>query len=233
MTSIVVNAAGFPLDAWRLISPQLTAERRQRFQQVVAARTNFIRLVIQDIHHPHNVSACLRSAEAFGVNNVHVVTMREKFKPSTVTRGVEQWMNVHRHNSVKDCVGQLRQQGYRLATALPSPTATPLQNLPIDKPLAVIFGNEHDGVDPDWESEVDIRFTVPMVGFVESLNISVSAAITLSNLIDRGRALHGTDFFLSEAEQNAELCTWSCRQLRSYRQQLERLRAAASQELLS
>lgn len=221
---VPTNDAGYPLDAWELIAPQLTEARRERFLRVIEGRTNHIRLVIQDVHDPHNISACMRSAEAFGINHVHVVTQNQRYKPSTVARGVGGWINIHHHQGIPHCVENLRSQGYKLAAAVPRPDAHPLMELPVDEPLAVVFGNEHAGVDESWSDLVDYAFTIPMYGFVESLNISVSAAITMQHLVERSKQEIGSHFLLTEKQRQAELSTWSCHQVRDYGKQLARLR---------
>ena len=213
-----------PPDVWEYLQQRLTDQRRQRMLHVAANRTRYLKLVVQDIHHPHNVSACMRSADAFGVQNVDVVTMTEQFRPSTVARGVAGWLDINKYPDVKSCAEQLRADGFRLATGLPRPDATPLDELPLDKPLAVVFGNEHAGVHPDWQSYIDLPFTIPMVGMVESLNISVSAAITLRELSRRLRAERPDDATLSANAQTELLNEWICRQVPSWEQELARLR---------
>jgi len=215
----------YPDDAWALLSPQLTDARRLRMEQVARARTRHIRLVLQDIHQPHNVSAALRSAEAFGVLCTDVVTLREAFRPSTVARGVHHWLELTRHRSVATCASALKAQGYRLATALPRPDALALDQLPLDQPLAVVFGNEHAGVDPAWDPHIDYRFTIPMVGMVESLNISVAAAVSLYQLTQRARMNLGEQkYYLNPVDLRRLLNRWICEQTPAWEETLKRLR---------
>lgn len=223
-----VNAIdAYPTDAWRLLSPLLTSERRARLEHVAKNRTSHIRLVVQDVHDPHNVSACMRSADAFGVQNVDVVTLREPFRASTVARGVAAWLTVSKFQDVAECAAALKRQGYWLCTALPSASATPLMELPVKKPIAVIFGNEHHGVDSNWQGHIDQAFTIPMSGMVESLNISVSAAITLQFLTQKARAELGPSFLMAEAERLSLLNAWACQQFRSWPEMLKNLRNEA------
>ena len=225
MTLDFMNDERFPEDAWRLLNPSLTEKRRERLLAAVSNRTKRIRLVVQDIHHPHNISACLRSAEAFGVANVDIVNHSQKFRPSTVAKGVAEWLNVRKHDSIDACVKMLRNDGYLLAAGFPAQDATPLQNLSVDQPIAVVFGNEHAGVASEWIPHIDLKFTIPMVGLVESLNISVSAAITLHSLTLKARTeLGDLKYLLSLADQEALLSTWICRQIPSWKGQLEKLR---------
>lgn len=198
---------------------------------VASQRTRHIRLVIQDIHQPHNVSACLRSAEAFGVQDCDVVTLSEKFKPSGVARGVNAWLKINRYQEIASCVKSLRADGYKIVAGIPIQTACPLEEIPVDQRIAVVFGNEHDGIAKEWLDHVDFPFTIPMVGQVESLNISVSAAITLHSLTERARRELASDtYHLSSEEQRLILNEWACNHFRSWPALVERVRAGTSKK---
>ena len=125
-----------------------------------------------------------------------------------------------------ECVVALRQDGYRIAAALPSPEALPLESINVKQgPLAVVFGNEHEGVHKTWLKHVDMTFTIPMCGFVESLNISVSAALTLHHLSRRARQeLPESMYHLSAAVQQQLLSDWACGHLRDWPSELQKLR---------
>ncbi len=225
-SDVHVGDGPFPADAWKLLSPMLTDQRRTKLEQLARERTRHVRLVMQDTHHPHNVSACLRSAEAFGVADVDLVCHREKFKPSTVARGVAGWLRLWRHDSIADAARALKHAGFCIAAGVPpGPHAASLDELPLDRPVALVFGNEKLGVDSEWNQFLDVRFTIPMCGMVESLNISVSAAIAMQALTSRGRREIPRDqYFFDEAGKNRLLNTWICRQVRSWEKQLEILR---------
>ncbi|MCX6119292.1 MAG: RNA methyltransferase [Proteobacteria bacterium] len=215
----------YPKDAWELLSPQLTDKRRQRMIDTVSRRTNYIRLVVQDVHQPHNVSACIRSAEGFGIQNIDVVTLKTKFDTSTVARGVDHWVHINKHPSVKQCVDTLHNQGYLVAAAFPYGDAIALDELPIDKPIALAFGNEHEGLSKEWLELSDVRFTIPMSGIVESLNISVCAAISMYTTSQRAlKKLSPERYFLNETQKNELLNEWICRQITSWEGQIDVLR---------
>ena len=215
----------YPNDAWALLSPQLTDHRRQRMLSTVAKRTNHVRLVVQDVHQPHNVSACIRSAEGFGIQNIDVVTLKTKFDASTVARGVDNWVDITKHQTVEACIDKLHNNGYIVAAAFPYGDALTLDELPVDKPIALAFGNEHEGLDLAWRDRADIRFTIPMVGIVESLNISVCAAISMYSATQRAKAAIASEhYYLSEEQQQILLNQWICRQISTYEGQLNRLR---------
>lgn len=220
----VLREQRYPSDAWRLLSSRFSPARQQRLRQAVATRTRHIRLVVQDIYQPHNVSACIRSADAFGVQDIDVVTLNQPFKASTVAKGVAHWLTVRRYRAISDCVSSLRAQGYLIAAGLPRQDAVSLYELPLDQPMAVVFGNEHAGIHAEWLAHVDYAFTIPMVGLVESLNISVSCAITLAHITRAARALIGERYALTPATQEEILCEWACRQTPAWQAELERLR---------
>ncbi len=214
----------YPKDAWELLNPRFTDKRRERMLDIVQKRTEHIRLVVQDIHHPHNVSACIRTAEACGIQLNDVVTLKESFKPSTVARGVANWLTINRYYEIKECIKELRKGGYKIVAGIPKPGAVSLYDLPVDQPLAVVFGNEHAGIDNAWLEEIDYTFTIPMVGMVESLNISVSAAVTLHHLTKTARDQLGDKYTISNEKQQALLNEWACKGVRSYELELENLR---------
>lgn len=215
-----------PKDAWALLSSMMTETRRNRMLAASWERTRWLRLVIQDIHNPHNVAACMRSAEAFGVQDLDVVSIKaSKYRSSNAARGVANWLTVRKHSSVESCAQSLRDAGYLLAAGVPKPGATPLHELPLDRPVAVIFGNEHAGIDLGWHEHIDLPFTIPMVGMVESLNISVCAAITLHHLTLSAKAQIGpSQYYLSEDLRLALLNDWACRHVAGWENVLDRIR---------
>ncbi len=214
-----------PFDAWDLLSPQLTEKRRCRMLSTIAKRTKHIRLVVQDVHQPHNVSACIRSAEGFGIQKIEVVNLKTKFDTSTVARGVDSWVDIQKHASVESCIEKLHQEGFIVAAAFPHGKAVSLEDLPVDKPIALVFGNEHEGLLDSWRTLSDIQFTIPMSGIVESLNISVSAAVSMYTTSQRAqKAVPQETYFFSADEQKNILNRWICGQITSWKGQLKILR---------
>ena len=219
---------GFPRDAWELFRERLTPARSAKLARVAASRTRRIRLVLQDLHDFHNIAACLRSAEAFGIAAVDVVDRKSRFLNSTVSRGARDWLIVKRWGSEQECAAALHADGYRIIGAYPDADATPLPAVPVTTPLAVVFGNEKEGLSPEWKTAIDERFTIPMVGMVESFNISVAAAITLYDLTSRARTtLPEGQYHLSDGERRDLLCGWVCRSIPHFEGELERLRSSA------
>ena len=220
----------YPPDAWELLSPKLSPLRRERMLSVAAQRTRHIRLVLQDVFDPHNIGACLRSAEAFGILCCDQVNLYQKFgKASTVGRGADQWLEVRRFTDFQLYTKALKDKGYKIAAAYPAGTAMSLEELPLDRPLAIVFGNEREGLHEAWQEHVDYRFTIPMYGMVESFNVSVSAALTLHSISDRCRKeLPAERLLLDPIAQKRLLDQWICRHSHNPQEELSRLREQSS-----
>lgn len=181
-TSLLPATAALPAaidEVIAALAPLLTEPRRARIEQVIAARSDAVVAVLDGLIDPHNVSAVLRSADAFGVQQVHLITREEPFlAASRVSQGADRWVNVVVHRSVTDCVTALRARGNRIFVAAMEGSVRPAQLADEPRP-AVVFGNEHAGVSPELRALADGTYAIPMSGFVQSLNVSVAAAITL------------------------------------------------------
>lgn len=164
----------------RLLEDLATAERRERLSSVFAARLGSVRVVMDAPHDPHNGAAVMRSCDAFGVCRLHVVERRERFHASgAVAKGAERWVDVVAHRSVAGAVSHLQAQGFELVGTHPDGELTPLELREVPR-LALVMGNEHDGISTDLAAACNRSVRIPMRGFVESLNVSVSAAILLA-----------------------------------------------------
>lgn len=215
-----------PEDTWQLLSPAFTENRRRKLFDAASKRTFKVQLVVQDVHQPHNVSACLRSAEAFGIQKCHIVTDKTKFRASTVARGVHHWIDVKDYPTIESCAQNLKAMNVKIALAFPQADAFELESLPIDTAgVALVFGNEHDGLDEKWLEYADYKFSIPMQGLVESLNISVSAAISLFVTTSRMQKMFSKEeFFLTQIEKSNLLNAWAFAQFPQAQEQLEKLR---------
>ncbi len=164
------------------LAPIVTPNRLDRIRRVVAQRTDELVVVLDGIVDPHNASAVLRSADAFGVQTIHTVLGPRGFAAARgVSKGTHRWLDVVPHESPASCIETLRDQGYRVYVAAMGADQTP-QTLRAVPRVAVVFGNEHRGVSEEMAALADGTFSIPMRGFVESLNVSVAAAITLQTL---------------------------------------------------
>jgi tRNA (guanosine-2'-O-)-methyltransferase len=159
------------------LSPLLSDERRARIDGAVAARLTGLRVVIENLHDPHNGAAVLRSAEAFGIQRVDVIEALEPFRfSSTVTQGCEKWLDVVRHPTLEAAVDALRSDGFVIYAAVPGAEAS-VEDLNFSRPAAVMVGNEHDGLTGNAIDAADRVFGIPMPGMTASLNLSVAAAL--------------------------------------------------------
>ena len=171
-------------------------ERRQaRLREVIARRIGAVTVCFDAPHDPHNGAAVIRSCEAFGVQALHVVERNETFlAASSVTRGAERWLDVFTHQTTAGAVEQLEGQGFDLVAASADGELLPddLREIPR---LALVLGNEHDGIGRELLAACRRRVRVPMRGFIESLNVSVTCAILLHH------ATRGREGDLDEAER--------------------------------
>jgi tRNA (guanosine-2'-O-)-methyltransferase len=195
------------------LEPLLTDERRARIDRVIAARTRGVVPVLEGVDDPHNVAAVMRSAEAFGVQEVHVVDGSQGFVAArSVAQGTERWIDVQRHATAQACVTALRDRGYRVYVAAMDGALSP-EDLAREARVAVVFGNEHAGVSAEMRALADGTYAIPMRGFVESLNVSVAAAITLygatqgraGNLSDEERKVLRARYVFASVPRGAEI----------------------------
>ncbi len=164
-----------------LLEPLASAERCARLGEVIAARLDSVVMVMDAPHDPHNGAAVMRSCDAFGVHQLHVVERTEPFAASNaVAKGTERWVDIHPHPSVASAVAALARSGHELVGTHPAGELTPPDLAGIPR-LALVMGNEHDGICEALMAACRRRVRVPMRGFVESLNVSVTAAILLSH----------------------------------------------------
>jgi tRNA (guanosine-2'-O-)-methyltransferase len=161
------------------LSPLVTPKRLDRFQKVIAQRTRSVVPVLEGFSDPHNMSAVLRSADAFGLQELHVVETDQAFVASrNVAKGAERWLDVHKHKKPEECIEGLKARGYKILVASMAGELRP-EAIRKRKRVALVFGNEHRGASEYMKTAADGTFAIPMVGFVESLNVSVATAIAL------------------------------------------------------
>ncbi|REJ90045.1 MAG: TrmH family RNA methyltransferase [Planctomycetota bacterium] len=193
----------------------LTPARRDRLREVLAMRTRRLAVVLEDVHSSHNSAAVIRSCDAFGVQDVHVIeTFNEYETRASVALGSEQWVTIHRYLDSDDprrvCLTRLRDCGFRIVATTPHAGSRTPQSLDLSQPCAVVFGAEKEGVSEVILAEADELLTIPMHGFVESLNISVAAAICLQELSRRVRT-ECNGWGLSDEEKEELFLEWTRR----------------------
>lgn len=194
-----------------IISP----ERLKRFDEVLANRTNYITVVMEDLYHMHNSSAVIRSCEVFGVQNVHVVENEfAKQLDKKIALGAEKWVDLHTHKTTMSCLNKLRAEGYTIIATTPHKEANPSGDYKITSKTALLFGTEKEGLSELALNEADGFIKIPMVGFTESLNVSVAAAIILQDLTHKLRksSLH---WELTEEEKQIKKLEWTKKSIKN------------------
>lgn len=182
------------------------------FDKLIEDRTKHVTVVLEDIFQPHNSSAVMRSCDCFGIQDVHIIENEHEYLlDPDVTLGSTKWLNVERHNTNKnntlDCITKLKKQGYKIVATTPHENGKSLYDIPVDEKTALVFGTEQFGVSDVIMEHADEFLTIPMYGFTESFNISVSAAVCLYELTKR---LHQSDinWKLSEKERYEIMLQW-------------------------
>jgi len=199
----------------RYLERYVTEKRRDRMKAVLSQRTRYITVAVEDIFQPHNASAVLRTCDCFGVQDVHIIENKNQYRLNPgVELGTAQWLTLHRYGdapaNTETAVRTLRENGYRVVATTPHTNQTPLPDFSLtDGPVALLFGTEMHGLSPTALELADEHLAIPMYGFVESFNISVSAAIILSHLSEQLReAKANIDYRLSKNEQDTLYLNW-------------------------
>ena len=166
----------------------LTDNRKERFLNVLKNRTNHFTIAVEDIFQMHNTSAVMRSCEVFGIQELNVIEQRYgKSIDKEIAMGAQKWVDINAFDSISGCVDSLKSKGYQIIATTPHENDCLLDDFDISKPSALFFGTERDGLSEEILQKADGFLKIPMVGFTESLNISVSAAIIIQNLMHRLR----------------------------------------------
>lgn len=190
----------YGLDAMlEALTPYVSERRRERIEAVLDARLASVQVAIENPYDPHNAAAVVRSTEALGGWTVHVIAAHERIlRAKGTTTGTHHWLETRNHRTLADFEAHLGParaaggagKGMILAGACVDATHM-LEDLPVDRPLCLLFGNEHAGLSPEAKASCDLRFRIPIHGFAESYNLSVSAALTLYSVTTRRRAAIG------------------------------------------
>ncbi len=190
----------------------VSERRKGRLVEVLAERTNHLTVVLEDVYQSHNFSAVLRSADIFGIQNIHFIENRNKYKISEdVSMGSTQWLTLNRYqkfeNNTRECITQLKNKGYRIVATSLNERSVTLDQLKVDKPIALIFGTELTGISEDVQDMADEFVYLPMFGFTESFNISVCAALCMHELSTKIRS-QVPNYKLTDAERKEIYLEW-------------------------
>ena len=168
----------------------ITPSKVELFERIAPMRTRHLTVVLENIYQEHNASAVLRSCESFGIQDLHIIEKDNQYKVQRdIARGAGRWVDMYNYNlgeqPTLDCLTKLKQKGYQIIATTPHARGYTIGDLPIDKPMALVFGTERRGISQQVIDHADAFVTIPMYGFTESFNISVSAAICMHTLRSR------------------------------------------------
>lgn len=157
----------------------MNLERYNRIQQVLKARQSDLTLCLEEVHKPNNVSAIIRTADATGIHKIHAVWPNKMRTLSHTSAGARNWVDVETHDSIEQAIGELKSQGMQVLVTNLSETAVDFRDIDYTKPTAIILGSEKVGASEQAKEMADQDIIIPMVGMVQSLNVSVASAVIL------------------------------------------------------
>ena len=194
----------------------LTENRKSRFHDVLSERTRHFTVAIEDVYQLHNTSAVIRSCDVFGIQEVHIVEeINSKRIDREIAMGAQKWVDLQRYNNVSACLDNLKEQDYQIVATTPHANDCLLQEFDISKKSCFFFGRETEGLSQAVLDQADCYLKIPMYGFTESLNISVSAAIILQDVTTRLKQ-SSINWSLSHEEQLEKRLDWIKKTIKSY-----------------
>lgn len=204
-------------------------KRKQTFRDVLENRIRHFTVVLEDIFQPHNSSAVIRSCDIFGVQDVHIIQNKYSSRVSRhVAKGSQKWLSIKKYqeddNNIQNCLDTLRNNGYQIIATTPHNDSCLLHEFDVTKKSAFVFGVEKQGVSEYTMSQADGYLKIPMVGFTESLNISVAAAIILQDITTKLRATE-LDWQLSNLEKEQLYFEWIQKSIKSIKKITEHYHA--------
>jgi tRNA (guanosine-2'-O-)-methyltransferase len=187
----------------------ITESRKEGFKRVLKERTKHFTVAMEDVYQLHNTSAVMRSCEVFGIQELHVVEQKfGKRIDSEIAMGAQKWVDIVRYTNNQSCIDDLKNRGYQIIATTPHDDSCLLEDFDISKPTALFFGTEKLGLSDEVMQQADGFLKIPMVGFTESLNISVSAAIIIQSLTNRLRHSE-VNWQLTETEILEKCLDWT------------------------
>lgn len=200
----------------------LTEPRKEKFTKVLSQRTKHFTVATEDVYQLHNTSAVMRTCDVFGIQELNIIEeQNSKNIDREIAMGAQKWVDLNRYNNVKNCISDLKNNGYQIVATTPHTNDCFLHEFNITKKSCFFFGRETEGLSQDVLDAADCYLKIPMVGFTESLNISVSAAIILQHVTTK---LKQTDinWKLTEEEKQEKRLDWCKKTIKSYEEIIER-----------
>lgn len=209
------------------LQPFISEERMQKFDLILANRTRHFTVAVENIFQSHNASAVMRNCDCFGVQDLHVIANDNQYELSKhVAMGAEKWVDMHsyykKENNTQDCIDAIKSQGYQIVATTPHTDDVLLPDFDISKKSAFFFGTEKEGLSDLVMDQADEYVRIPMYGFTESYNISVSAALVLHDVVTRLKKSE-VAWQLSEEEILDKKVDWAVKSIRSGQQILKQL----------
>lgn len=191
----------------------ISENKIRKFESIILKRTRHLTIILEDIYQPHNASAVLRSCDCFGIQDVHIIENMNKYEVNPdVALGSAKWLSLMKYNTETNntttCLVSLKNKGYKIVATSPHKDNFTPETLPLDPKVALVFGTELAGLTDDAMELADAYVRIPMCGFTESLNISVSAALLLFTLSERLRKSN-VNWRLSEEEKIEIMLQWA------------------------
>ena len=200
---------------YSIISPS----KQEMYERISKERTKHLTVVLENIYQEHNASAVLRTCDCFGIQELHAIEKNNQYKVQRdIALGAGRWVDLYNYNlgesPTMDCINKLKQKGYKIVATTPHEKDVTIQELDLTQPIALVFGTERQGISQEILDSADEFVKIPMYGFTESFNISVSVALALNVLRDRLEK-SDLDWKLNEQEQTLLKIKWCKKILRS------------------
>ncbi len=201
------------------LNNMISSKKVELFEEIAALRTNYLTVVLEDVYQEHNASAILRTCDCFGIQELRTIEKNNEYKiQRDIARGAGRWVDLYSYgngiNPTLECLNELKSKGYKIVATTPHEKDTKLSELPLDCPMALVFGTEMNGISSEVVDNADYFVKIPMYGFTESYNISVAVALTLQSLRNRLQN-ENISFVLSKEEQIKLKIKWATKIIRN------------------
>lgn len=209
---------------YSIISPS----KQEMYNRIAKDRTKHLTVVLENIYQEHNASAVIRSCDCFGIQELHVIEKNNQYKiQRDIALGAGRWVDLYNYDQglspTIDCINKLKNKGYKIVATTPHTNDITINELNLDKPIALVFGTERRGISDEIKEMADEFVKIPMYGFTESFNISVSVALALNTLRERLEN-SSIEWKLNEKEQTLLKIKWCKKILRSGNEMEEEFR---------
>jgi tRNA (guanosine-2'-O-)-methyltransferase len=198
----------------------ITESKREKFDQIASERTRYLTVVIENVYQEQNASAIVRSCDCFGIHDIHAIEKENSFSVNReIAMGAGKWVNIQHHQDPKypttSALKKLKEKGYRIVATSPHEDDTTIDELDLNQPTALLFGTEKMGLSEAAMTHADAFVKIPMYGFSESFNVSVSAALCLHTLRQKLEQMPPEIWKMSPAEQVEIKLNWCKKILRN------------------